>query len=636
MAATTGLRDELYREILSHIQETDETVPYREGGAVYYVRTEAGRQYPIFCRRSGREGEAEEVLLDQNTLAAGHDYLGLGARVVSGDGRLLAYSVDSTGYRQYTLFVKDLETGRLLDERVERVASVAWAADHQTLFFVTEDATTKRQDRLFRHTVGSETTTLVYCEADEEFDIDVSRSRDGQLILLEIYSKTSGETRFVPAASPQAPLRVVTAREPDHEYDVTHHRGRFVIRTNKRATNFRVVTAPVETPDPSTWTELVAHRPDVKIDTIDVFARHLVLSTREGGLEHLEVVNLATDARHRIAHPEPVYSVAVDKNKVFDTGTLRFGYQSLTTPPSIFEHDMDTGDTRRLKETAVPGGFRRDAYVTERLWAEAPDGVRVPISLVRRRDGGREGPQPLLLYAYGSYGISIPPAFSAARLPLLDRGVTYAIAHVRGGGELGEPWRAAGRLMRKTTTFTDFIACAEHLIRTGATAPDRLCIQGGSAGGLLVGAVVNLRPDLFSRAIAQVPFVDVVNTMLDATLPLTTGEYSEWGNPIARTDFDYILGYSPYDNLVQAAYPALLVKVSLHDSQVPYWEGAKFVAKLRTLNTGDRPVLLKVNFGAGHSGASGRYDAIREIAWNWSFILARQPDDPIARLPDGR
>jgi oligopeptidase B len=427
--------------------------------------------------------------------------------------------------------------------------------------------------------------------------------------------------RFLPADDPRAPLRVVSPREPDHEYDVGHHDGRFFIRTNRGATNFRVVTTPVDEAGAAAWTEFVAHRPHVKIDAIDLFARHLVLSIWEDGLEQIEVVNLADGARRRLSHPEPVYSVVVEANMVFDTPTLRIAYQSLVTPPSVFEHDMDTGETRLLKQTEVPGGFLREHYVSERIWATATDGVRIPISLVRRRDLAEAGPASLLLYAYGSYGISIPPAFSAARLPLLDRGTTYAIAHVRGGGEFGEPWRAAGRLMRKVTTFTDFIACAEHLVAIGATTPDRLTIQGGSAGGLLVGAVLNLRPDLCARAILQVPFVDVINTMLDPSLPLTTSEYTEWGNPRERDAFDYILSYSPYDNIAPAAYPEMLVRVSLQDSQVPYWEGAKYVARLRAFNTGDRPVLLKVTFSAGHGGASGRYDAIRDTALNWAFVL---------------
>ena len=622
MAPTEALRSAIYDEILGHIKQTDQTAPVREGPYYYYARTVEGLQYPIFCRKPTLEAP-EEVILDQNELAAGHVFLGIGAMAVSDDGRLLAYTVDTTGYRQFTLHIKDLATGTLAAERIERVDHVVWATDNATIFYTTEDPVTKRTDRLYSHRVGEPASALRYEERDDLFDLALYRSRDRRMIFLHSASKTSNETRYLPADAPDAALTVVFGREPEHEYDVEHRDGSFYIRTNREAVNFKVVTAPVATPEPGYWHTLVPARPTVKVAGVDVFARHVVVSELEDGLEHIAVVDPVTGARRRLAFPEPVYAASVAQNREFDTNVVRYLYQSLVTPPSVFDHDMATGDTRLVKETEVPGGFTRANYESSRVFATAADGTRVPISVVRRRDVPLDGSAPLLLYGYGSYGISIAPMFAASRLPILDRGVVYAIAHVRGGGELGEPWRQAGRMMKKMNTFTDFVSCAEHLIEAGFTSADRLVAQGGSAGGLLVMAAANLRPDLFRALIAQVPFVDVVSTMLDASLPLTTSEYIEWGNPTDRAAFDYMMQYSPYDNVRAQAYPAMLVKVSLNDSQVPYWEGAKIVAKLRTHQTGDRPILLKVNFGAGHGGASGRYDALGETAFNWAFVLSQ-------------
>jgi oligopeptidase B len=620
LAPLSDLRERLYREMLGYILETDSTVPYRFGGSWYYTRTEAGLQYPMHCRRTGSPEAAEEVLLDLNVMAAGRPFLAVDAMAVSDDGHRLAYSVDETGYRQFTLAIKDLRTGGVLPDRAERVTSCAWAADNATLFFTTEDPVTKRSDTLWRHRVGGAAPERVYHEPDALFDLEVSRSRDLTLVFLDIVAKTSTETRFLPAAAPEADWRVVVPRAPDHEYDVTHRRGEFFLRTNRSAQNFRIVRAPVASPSEASWAEVVPHREDATIESLDLFASHAVLLTWESGLEHIEILDLDTGTLRRVDQPEPVYGLAVGPNGEFESTAVRFTYQSLATPPSVFDCDLRTRETTRLKETHVPG-FDRTRYVTERIWATAADGTRVPISLVSPRGQARDGSAPLLLYAYGSYGLSIAPAFSAARLPLMDRGVTWAVAHIRGGGELGEGWRQQGRMLRKLNTFTDFIACAEHLIAERYTSADRLAIQGGSAGGMLVGGVVNMRPDLFRAAVAEVPFVDVINTMLDATLPLTTSEYIEWGNPNEREAFEYMLRYSPYDNVRAQAYPALLVRVSVHDSQVPYWEGAKFVAKVRELTTGDRPVLLKVNFAAGHGGSSGRYDALHERALAWAFVL---------------
>jgi oligopeptidase B len=621
MKPTAGLQETLYKEMVGHIKETDDTVPYRRGDYFYYSRTIAGLQYPVYCRKHARLTAPEEVVLDLNELARGHMFMALGSYQPSDDGRFLAFSTDNTGYRQYTLQVKDLKTGALLPDRIERVDSVVWASDNKTVFYVTEDAVTKRHDRFFRHVVGTSQSDLVYVEPDELFDVDVARTRDGAIIALEIAAKTSTEVRYLPAATPSAPLKVVMERSANHEYDIGHRGGQFYIRTNKGAKNFRVVTAPVADPSEKNWKELIAHRPDVKIEDISLFANHLVLSEWENGLQQIEVVEIETGAQHRVAFPEPVYAASLGPNFVFETATLRYDYQSLVSPSRVVDYDMNTRTTSVLKETEVPGGFDKGNYTSERVFATAADGVKIPISLVSRNGVPRDGSAALLLYGYGSYGVSIPPTFSSNRLPLLDRGVIYAIASIRGGGELGEPWRDAGRMMNKITTFTDFIACAEYLIAQKYTSSSRLVIQGQSAGGMLMGAVTNMRPDLFKAVIAQVPFVDVLNSMLDATLPLTTSEYIEWGNPNEKSAYDYMSKYSPYDNIKAQAYPAMLVKVSVNDSQVPYWEGAKLTAKIRALTTSTRPLLLKVNFGAGHGGASGRYDALKETAFNWAFAL---------------
>ena len=621
MKPTAALQEKLYKEMLSHIKQTDTNVPYRWGNHFYYTRTEEGKQYPIFCRKRGSLEAPEEIVLDQNELAKGQKFMSIGLFVPSDDGNLLAYSTDNTGYRQYTLQIKDLRNGQLFPERVERVNNLAWASDNKTYFYVTEDAVTKRSDKFFRHVLGTDKTDLVYDEKDELFDIGTGRSRDKAVIFLELYSKTSTEVRYLPANDPNASLKVILPRQPEHEYDVDHRGDLFYIRTNKGAKNFRIVTAPVSDPSEKNWKEFIEHRPAVKLDAISLFADHAVLSEWENGLQHLEIVDFKTNKRKRIQFLEPVYSAGLSANREFNTSVVRYSYNSLVTPNSTFDYDMNNGKSTLLKQTEVPGGFDRTNYTSERVFATASDGTRIPMSLVYRKGVKLDGSAPLLLYAYGSYGISIPPTFSSSRLSLLDRGVIFAIAHIRGGGELGEEWRQAGRMMNKMNTFTDFIAAAETLVRKKYTSSDRLVIEGGSAGGLLMGAVSNMRPDLFKAVVSHVPFVDVLNTMLDATLPLTTSEYIEWGNPNEKPAYEYMKTYSPYDNVAKKNYPATLVKVSLNDSQVPYWEGAKLVAKLRAMKTDSNPLLLKVNFGAGHGGSSGRYDALKEIAFDYSFML---------------
>jgi oligopeptidase B len=616
---TEPFQETLYREMLRRIKETDLSVPYRDGAYLYYARTEEGKQYPILCRRSVLDGP-EEVTLDLNQLAEGLKYFSLGAHAVSDDGSLLAYSTDVTGFREYTLFVKDLRSGQLLPVRIENTGSAAWAADGRTFFYTAEDAA-KRPYRVYRHRLGEGTDELVYEEADELFRVFVHRSRSRAFLFLTVASHTTTEVRFLAAGRPAEPWRLIAAREHEHEYDLDHHGELFYIRTNDRGRNFRLVTAPVADPGRQSWRELVPHRPEVMLEGVDCFSRHYVLQEREDGLPHLAVTSLRTGESHRVVFPEPTYSVFPDHNREFDTGLFRYNYQSLVTPSSVFDYDMDRREATLLKEQPVLGGYDRTQYVSERLLAVAPDGVRVPVSVVYRRGAGQGGPRPVLLSGYGSYGFPLPVTFSSSRLSLLDRGVGFALAHVRGGGEMGKPWHDQGRLRNKKNTFTDFIAVAEHLVREGYTSSDRLAIEGSSAGGLLIGAVVNMRPELFAAVLSRVPFVDVVNTMLDASLPLTVGEYEEWGNPNEKDDYDYIKSYCPYTNLRPGAFPAMLVKTSFNDSQVMYWEPAKYVAKLRTLKCDTTPLLLKTNMAAGHGGASGRYDFLREIAFDYAFVL---------------
>jgi oligopeptidase B len=621
MKPTEGLQKTLYTEMLGRIKQTDLSVPSRIGDYYYYSRTEEGKQYPYRCRRKGGMAGAEEILLDLNKLAEGHTYLGLGAFVVSDDGNWLAYATDTTGYRQYTLRVKDLRSGQSSNEAIERAGSIVWSTDNKTLFYTTEDAVSKRSDKFWRHTVGTDRNDLLYEEKDELFDVGVGRSLDKKMIFLGSYAKTAREIRYLPASTPTGDLRVVLARQAGHEYDVDHYNGLFYITTNRAAKNFRVVTAPIADPSEKNWKPFIDHKPGLKIDGLSFFANHVVVSEREGGLTYLRVIDAKTQQSHRIATTEADYAMSIGGNPEFNTPVIRYTYQSMVTPSSVYEYDMNTRARTLLKQQEVLGGYDPTAYEARRVWAVARDGTKVPVSIVSKKGVKLDGKAPLMLYAYGSYGASMSPTFSSSRLSLLNRGVIYALAYIRGGGELGEEWREQGRMMQKLNTFYDFIDCADYLVKNSYTSPDRLVIQGGSAGGLLVGAVVNMRPDLFKAVVAQVPFVDVINTMLDASLPLTTSEWIEWGNPNNKADFDYMSKYSPYDNIRPQNYPAMLVQVSLNDSQVPYWEGTKFVARLRALKTDANPLLLKANMGAGHGGSSGRYDALRETAFTYAFVL---------------
>jgi oligopeptidase B len=638
---TERFQEKLYQEMLGRILQTDLSVPYRLRGYLYFTRTEEGKQYPLHYRKRDAEGAPEELLLDLNALAAGHSFLSLGAFAVSDDNSLLAYSLDTTGFRQYTLQIKDLRTGQTLPEQMERVTSAAWAADNGTLFYTVEDETAKRSYRLYRHLLGaSEPDALLYEEADERFRIDVERTRSGAFLLLTTASHTTSEVRFLPATQPSAAFRLIAPREDDHEYYVDHYAGLtgdpsggvFYIRTNSGGRTFRLMTAEVDNPSRDAWREFIPNRPDVMLASAQAFASHLVLYERESGLPYLRIVPLggarereadSLASSRRIEFAEPVYNASPGANPEFVTDYFRFQYESFITPRSVFDYDLRTGEQILRKQQPVLGGYDPSQYVSERLYGTAPDGTRIPLSVVYRRETPRDASAPLLLHGYGSYGISVPVNFSSNRLSLLDRGVIYAIAHVRGGGELGKPWHDAGRMHKKCNTFTDFIASAERLIDLRYTSTDRLIIEGGSAGGLLMGAVANMRPDLFRIVISHVPFVDVINTMLDASLPLTVGEYEEWGNPQVAADYAYMKSYDPYSNLERRAYPTMLVKTSLNDSQVMYWEPAKYVAKLRKLKTDANPLLLKINMGAGHGGASGRYDYLREIALDYAFLLTQ-------------
>jgi len=629
MHPTEHFQETLYQEMLGRIQQTDVSAAYPLRGFLYFRRTQEGKQYAIHCRRRDAADSPEEVLLDLNALSEGHGFYSIEAFEVSPDNATLAYSEDVTGFRQYTLRFKNLDTGRLSPERIERATSVAWASDSRTLFYTIEDAQTKRSYRLYRHTLGSTgEDQLLYEETDERFRIGVERSRSGAFLFLPSASHTASEVRHLPADRPEGAFRLIAPRADEHEYYADHRGGFFYIRTNSGGRNFRLAISPVGTPGQGHWREIVAHRSGVMLAGADVFAGHLLLFEREAGLPHLRVLNLSGDdpgaafaSSHRIVFKEPAYNVSPGTNLEFETPFVRFDYESFVTPRSVYDYNVRTRERLLRKRQPVLGGYDAARYTSERIYATAEDGTQIPVSLVYRRDTPRDASAPLLLYGYGSYGISIPVAFSSNRLSLLDRGVTYAVAYIRGGGELGKPWHDAGRMQHKMNTFTDFIAAAEHLIARRYTSANRLMIEGGSAGGLLMGAVTNLRPDLFRIVVSHVPFVDVLNTMLDASLPLTVGEYEEWGNPQNREDYVRIRAYCPYTNLARKEYPAILVKTSFHDSQVMYWEPAKYVARLRALKTDSHPLLFKINMNAGHGGASGRYDYLREIAFDYAFIL---------------
>jgi len=621
LAPLAGLRETLYQEMLGRIKQTDLSVPYRDNGYFYYSRTEEGKQYPVIARKRGSLDAPEEVLLDVNRLAEGQSFMSVGYVEPSPDAQLLAYGTDSTGYRQYVLHVKDLRTGQLLDTRAERLRSVAWADDNRTLFYTVEHPVTKRAYQIYRHVLGTPTHELLYEEPDERFNLYVGRTSSDEYLLLHISSLTTSEVRYLRADDPAGEWRQVAPRVQDREYDVGHHGDSFYIRVNDTGRNFRLVKAPVTDPAERNWTEVIPHRDDVMLQGVQLFRNHMLAYERADALPRLVIHDLRNGGSHEVAFPEPVYSVFPTSNAEFDTNILRYAYQSFVTPSSVYDYDMDTRQATLLKQQEVLGGYDPTQYESERVWAVARDGTRVPVSLVYRKGTPRDGSAPMLLGGYGSYGASSNVSFSSNRLSLLDRGLIVGTAHIRGGGDLGQAWHDQGRMQHKINTFTDFIDVAEHLVKEGYTSSDRLVIEGGSAGGLLMGAVTNMRPDLFRAVIAHVPFVDVINTMLDETLPLTVGEFEEWGNPKIAEQYRWIRAYDPYTNVAARDYPAMLVKTSFNDSQVMYHEPAKWVAKLRAHKTDDNPLLFVTNMAAGHGGSSGRYDRLREIALDYAFML---------------
>ena len=621
MAPFKPFEDALYKEMLGRIKQTDVSAPYFQRGYWLYQRTEEGKQYRVLCRKKGTLDAPEEVVLDVNKMAEGKKFMALGDFQYSDDNQLLAYSTDVNGHRDYDFHLKKLATGEEIKTPIGKVAETAWAADNQTILYVTEDES-KRRNQVYRYTLGDKAPTLIFEDKDELFDVGVARSHDGKYLFVGSYSKRSGDARFVPADQPKQELRLIAPRREEIEYYPEHRDGLFYIRTNDGAKEYRVVTAPVATPGVEHWKDYIPGHDGRKIEDFQPFAKFAVLFEREHGLTQFRVLDFDTKAEKLIALPEQAYDANPGENEEFGATTYRFDYQSPVTPPSVYNYDIAKGTQVLVKQTEVLGGYDPAKYVVERKEVTATDGTKVPLDIVRRKDVALDGKAPCWLYGYGSYGISIDPSFSASRVSLLDRGVVYAIGHIRGGGELGEAWRDAGRMMTKKNTFADFVACADYLADNKYTAHDRLVIEGGSAGGLLIGATLNLRPDLCKAAVLAVPFVDVLNTMSDPTLPLTTSEYIEWGNPNVKAEYDYIKSYSPYDNLKAKDYPDILCMSSLNDSQVPYWEPTKYVAKLRTLKTDHHALLLKMNMDAGHGGASGRYDRLREVAFEYTFGLA--------------
>ncbi len=623
---TAGLRDRLYEEMLGRIKQTDLTVPYRLGPYRYLSRTEEGKQYRVYCRRP-LDSDDEEVILDHNALAEGHAYCGLGALAVSPDHRLLAYCVDIDGDERHELRLRELRSGEELADRIPNTAtSLAWANDSRTLFYATLDDA-HRPWRVHRHRLGTpvETDEIVHQEDDDAFFLGVRTTRSRAFVLIDAESRSTTEVRYRSADDPGGDFNVLDERRAGVEYQVEHHGERFFILTNEEAVNFRLLECPVDDPRRASRREVLPHRPEVKLESVDAFRDHLVVVERRDGLERIRVRELSTGFEHEVAFPEPAYRVWLQGNREFDTKTLRFHYSSMVTPESVFDYDMRSRRRELLKEQEVPGGYDRSRYVTERIHAIAGDGTRIPISLLRRKDVPLDGGAPLVLYGYGAYGASMDPGFASTLLSLVDRGFVYAVAHVRGGGELGRPWYDDGKLFHKKNTFTDFIACAEHLVAEGYTSPEQLVIRGASAGGLLIGAVLNMHPELFRAAVARVPFVDVLNTMLDASIPLTVIEWEEWGDPRRPEDYEYIRSYCPYENVDGKPFPDVLVMTGLNDPRVQYWEPAKWVARIRAAKPVDagRVVLLKTNMDAGHAGASGRYDALKELAFEYAFLLDR-------------
>jgi len=621
---TEALQTQIYNEMLARIKETDLSVPFRKDEYYYYSRTEEGKAYSIHCRKKGSLDAPEEVLIDENQLAEGHDFFELGVFEISPNHQILAYSFDTSGSEQYLLCFLDLTTHQLYPETIaETYFSFAWGNDNKTGFYTKIDDA-NRPYQLLKHTLGTspKKDVLIYEEQDDIYHLYVGKTRSQSYILMLLQSSITTEVHYLDANSPQGDFQIIHPRTTGVEYDVDHHSDNFYIVTNDKATNFKLVKTPVAAPSQENWQSIIPHREDVLLLGVSLFSNHLVIYERTGGLQTARVQNLSTGEENNISFPEPTYEFDEGNNPEFNTNILRFHYTSLITPQSVFDYNMETNERELKKQTEVLGGYDKNQYASEWLIATATDGTKIPISIVYKQGIKKDGKNPLLMTGYGAYGSSYPASFSSTRLTLLDRGVVFAIAHIRGGEEMGRKWYEQGKFLQKKNTFTDFIACAEYLIAKNWTASDRLVITGGSAGGLLMGAVINMRPDLFKAVIANVPFVDVVTTILDTSLPLSAMEWEEWGNPNDNVYYDYMKSYSPYDNLEAKEYPDLLITAGLNDSRVKYWEPAKWTAKLRELKT-HHLLLLKTNMGAGHSGASGRYESLRELAFEDAFILDR-------------
>jgi len=624
MAHTQEFEKKLFQEITGRIKQTDLSVPYKRDDYFYYARFEAGKEYPIYCRKLAALDAPEQVMLDGNALAQGHEFFSIGGSAVSSGQDLLAYATDTQGRRIHTTYIKSLSGGALLPDVIANVTeNLAWGNDNRTLFYGKQDETTLRQHQIWRHVVGTDPAAdqLVYQEDDETFSVYIFKTKSKRYLLLVSAQTIAHEYRYLDADEPLGACKIFLPRARGHEYQIDHIGDRFIIRTNDQAKNFRLMATPVAQPERRCWREIIPHRDDVYLGDFDLFKDYLVLEERARGLTQIRVVPWSGSGAHYLEFAEPAYRAHLGANMEFDTKIVRFDYTSMKTPQSIYDYDMDTRQRRLLKQEEVLGGFNADDYVTERLHARAADGTEIPLSLLYRQGLKKDGHNPTLLYGYGSYGASIDAAFASPRLSLVDRGFVYAIAHIRGGQELGRQWYDDGKLLKKKNTFSDFVACAEYLIGERFTNSEKLFAMGRSAGGLLIGAVSNLRPDLFKGLVAEVPFVDVVTTMLDASIPLTTGEYDEWGDPHKKEFYDYMLSYSPYDNVARKNYPAMLITGGVHDSQVQYWEPAKWVAKLRELKTDNNPVLLKTNMDAGHGGASGRFRRHQETAFSYVFLL---------------
>ncbi|MDB9376044.1 S9 family peptidase [Nodularia sphaerocarpa] len=622
---TEALQTQIYNEMLARIKETDLSVPFRKDEYYYYSRTEEGKAYSIHCRKKGSLDAPEEVLIDENKLAQGHDFFELGVFEISPNHQILAYSFDTSGSEEYLLCFLDLNTHQLYPETIaETYFSFAWANDNQTGFYTKIDDA-NRPYQLLKHTLGTspEEDVLIYEETDDIYHLYVGKTRSQSYILMLLQSSITTEVHYLDANYPQGEFQIIHPRTTGVEYDVDHHNQNFYIVTNDQATNFKLVKTPVTAPSQENWQTIIPHREDVLLLGVSLFANHLVIYERKGGLQTARVQNLSTGEENNINFPEPTYEFDEGNNPEFNTNILRFHYTSLITPQSVFDYNMETNERELKKQTEVLGGYDKTQYQSEWLMATASDGTKVPISIVYKQGMQKDSKNPLLLTGYGAYGSSYPASFSSTRLTLLDRGVVFAIAHIRGGEEMGRKWYEEGKFLQKKNTFTDFIACAEYLIAKNWTASDRLVITGGSAGGLLMGAVINMRPDLFKAVIANVPFVDVVTTILDTSLPLSAMEWEEWGNPNDKVYYDYMKSYSPYDNVEAKSYPDLLITAGLNDSRVKYWEPAKWTAKLREIKTDNHLLLLKTNMDAGHSGASGRYESLRELAFEDAFILDR-------------